>query len=465
MKPRILPLLLAMSLSACSLAPALTRPEPPVPAHYPLAQDTDKQADVAHLDWRALFPDPRLQCLIELALANNRDLRLAVLNVEALQAQYGVQRAAQLPGVDATQGVTRQRSDNAGATTGSQYSLGLGINAFEIDLFGRARSMSDAALERYLASEQGQKAARVTLVGAVADAHHAEMLALEQLRLAQHTLNDWQQSLTLARSLKVANQNSGLDVSQAEGQVATAEADLAARTRALEQARNALQLLLGVAIPDELPTAQLLDELPRPVLPAGLPSDLLIRRPDILQAEHNLRAANADIGAARAAFFPRLSLTTLLGYSSSEMRTLFDSGSQAWSFAPQLTVPIFSAGRLRSELRLAEVRKSSAVAESERAIQTAFREVSDGLAGRETYGRQIEAQQRIVDSAARRLELSNLRCRAGIEGRLELLGAQRQLYAARQSLLDLRSAELSNAVALYKALGGGVPLAERHIAE
>jgi outer membrane protein TolC len=209
----------------------------------------------------------------------------------------------------------------------------------------------------------------------------------------------------------------------------------------------------------------LLEQLPRHALPAGLPSDLMTRRPDILQAENNLRAANADIGAARAAFFPRLSLTASSGYSSQEMRSLFDSGSRVWSFAPQLTVPIFNAGRLRSELRLSEVRKSSAVIEYERVIQTAFREVSDGLAGRETYGRQIEAQQRVVDSAARRLELSSLRYRAGVEGRLELLDAQRQLYAARQSLLDLRSAEMSNAVALYKALGGGVPSAERRFAK
>lgn len=467
MKQRILPLLLAMALSACSLTPILDIPNAPVPTHYPLTQDTDKQANVADLHLQAMFSDPRLQRLIELALANNRDLRLAALNVEAVQAQYGIQRAAQLPGVDASAGVARQRSNSAGtgASTGSQYDLGLGINAFEIDLFGRARALSDAAFERYLASEQGQKAAQITLIGAVADAYHAELLAQEQLQLAQQTLADWQQSLILARSLKAANQNSGLDVAQAEGQVASAEADLEARTRALAQARNALQLLLGVAIPDDLPTAPLLEKLPRHTLPAGLPSDLMTRRPDILQAENNLRAANADIGAARAAFFPRLSLTASLGYSSQEMRSLFDSGSRVWSFAPQLTVPIFSAGRLRSELRLAEVRKSSAVAEYERAIQTAFREVSDGLAGRETFGRQIEAQQRVVDSAARRLALSNLRYRAGVEGRLELLDAQRQLYAARQSLLDLRSAEMSNAVALYKALGGGVPPAERRLAE
>lgn len=462
MKECILPVLLAMTLSACSLTPVLTTPDAPVPAHYPLTRDADVHGNVGNLDWQTVFPDPQLQRLIQLAMVNNRDLRLVALNVEAVRAQYGIQRAAQLPAVDATAAVTRQRSDpyGSGATTGTQHSLGLGISAFEIDLFGRARALSDAAFSRYLASEQGQKAARISLIGAVADAWHAELLAQEQWQLAQHTLSDWQQSLELARSLKAANQNSGLDVAQAEGQVAMAEADLAARTRALAQARNALQLLLGTAIPSDLPAAPRLEELPRHALPAGLPSELLTRRPDIVQAEHNLRAANADIGAARAAFFPRLSLTTSLGYSSSEMNNLFDSGSRVWSFAPQLTVPIFNAGRLRSELRLAEVRKSSAVAEYERAIQTAFREVADGLAGRETYGRQIEAQQRMVASAAKRLALSTLRYRAGVDGRLELLDAQRQLYAARQTLLDLRGAEMSNAVALYKALGGGVSASE-----
>lgn len=465
MKQHFLPVALAMLLSACSLTPPLIKPDAPVPAHYPSGNDNDLRANAADLPWKAVFSDARLQQLIELALANNRDLRIAVLNVEAVQAQYGIQRAVQFPAVDANAGATRQRSDpnGTGATTDTQLNVGLGISAFEIDLFGRARSLSDAALSRYLASEQGQKAAQMSLIGAVANAYHTELSAQEQLKLAQQTLTDWQQSLDLARSLKAANQNSGLEVSQAEGQVATAEADMEARSRSLSQARNALQLLVGTAIPADLPPAPLLDELPRQALPAGLPSELLTRRPDILQAEHNLRAANADIGAARAAFFPRLSLTTSLGYSSAELGKLFDSGSRVWSFAPQLSVPIFNAGRLRSELRLAEVRKSSAVAEYERAIQTAFREVADGLAGRETYGRQIEAQQRVVASAAKRLALSSLRYRAGVDGRLELLDAQRQLYAARQTLLDLRAAEMSNAVALYKALGGGAPPSEKSV--
>lgn len=461
---RLLTLLLALALSACSLNPALVKPEAPVPAAFPMAAPSEAQANAADLGWGTMFNDPRLQKLIALALANNRDLRLAALNVEAVQAQYGIQRAARLPGIDATGSATRQRTaanndahPAVPAGTQDQYGLNVGLNAFELDLFGRVKSLSDAAFARYLASEQGRRAAQISLIGAVADAYFAERLAQEQWQLAEHTLADWRQSLDLARRLKEANQNSGLDVAQAEGQVASAEADLEARQRAMAQARNALRLLVGAELPENLPVPPLLEAMPvMTQLPAGLPSELLIRRPDILQAEQNLLAAKADIGAARAAFFPRLSLTASLGYTSPQVSDLFDGGSRVWAFAPQITIPIFQGGRLRAELRLAEVRKSSAVAEYERAIQTAFREVADGLAGRQTYGRQIEAQQRVVASTGRRVELSNQRYRAGVDGRLELLDAQRQLYAARQTLLDLRRNELGNAVALYKALGGGV---------
>jgi NodT family efflux transporter outer membrane factor (OMF) lipoprotein len=264
-----------------------------------------QQAKFGGQDWRTTFSDPRLQGLIGLALANNRDLRIAMLNVEAVQAQYGIQRAAEFPAIDATGGRSRQRTVSDGASTVSSLnSLGVGVSAFEIDLFGRARSLSDAAFFRYLASEQGQKTAEITLIASVADAYFGELLAQEQLQLAQQTLEDWQQSLKLARILNVAKQSSGLDLAQAEGQVATAQADLEGRMRGLAQAHNALQLLLGTAIPADLPPAPALEDLPRPVLSAGLSSELLTRRPDILQAEHNLRAANADIGAARAAFFP-----------------------------------------------------------------------------------------------------------------------------------------------------------------
>lgn len=464
---RLIVISLLLALSACSLAPDLAKPELPVPASYPSAGDVPDGAPVADLGWRSMFGDPRLHRLIELALRNNRDLRLAALNVEAVQAQYNIQRAARLPTIGVSGGVTRQRvaadlrTDPATpARMQTQNGLDIGITAFEIDLFGRMRSLSEAALARYLASEEGHRAVHVALVGAVADAYVAERLAQEQLDLARRTLADWQQSLDLARQLKAANQNSSLDVAQAEGQVATAEADLEGRSRTLARATNALTLLVGVALPDDLPSPWPLDEnAVRTRLPAGLPSDLLIRRPDIRQAEQNLVAANANIGAARAAFFPRLSLTTSLGYASPALGSLFDNSQRVWSFAPQIAQPLFQGGQLQAELRLAKIRKSEAVAEYERAIQTAFREVADGLAGSATYGRQIDAQNRTVASAERRVELSTLRYRAGLEGRLELLDAQRQLYATRQTQLDLKRDEIGNAIGLYKALGGGAPSA------
>lgn len=461
---RCLTLLLTLLLSACSFTPALVKPAAPVPAVFPMAPTEPGAIQATDIGWRTMFPDARLQRLIAVALENNRDLRLATLNVEAVQAQYRIQRAARLPGIDASGQATRQRtaangsgspSQSAGVT--EQVGVGVGLSAFELDLFGRVRSLTEAALARYLATEEGRCTAQIALVGAVADAYLAERLALEQRDLAERTLADWQQSLDLARLLRQAHQNSGLDVAQAEGQVATAEADLEARTRALAQARNALHQLTGADLPDDLPQGLPLDREPvLSVLPAGLPSDLLMRRPDIRQAEQTMVAANADIGAARAAFFPRISLTASLGYASPAMSGLFDSQHRGWSFSPQIVQPLFQGGRLRAELRVAEVRKSSAVAEYERAIQTAFREVADGLAGQQTFGRQIAAQLQVVDSAERRAELSYLRYRAGVEGRLELLDAQRQLYAARQTLLDLRRDSFGNAVGLYKALGGGL---------
>lgn len=459
-----LPAFFALALSACSLTPELAKPAAPIPTAYPQQTASAPAEHGADLGWRSMFGDLRLQRLIALAVENNRDLHIAALNVEAVQAQYGIQRAARLPGIDATGSATRQwTAVNNGSNPAvsvavqNQFGASVGLSAFEIDLFGRVRSLSDAAFARYLASDQGRRAVQIALVGAVADAYFAERLAQEQLQLSEHTLSDWNQSLDLAQRLKAARQSSALDVAHAEGQVAMAEADAEARRRALAQAGNALRLLIGVEIPGDLPPPLSLQaQSVVTQLPAGLPSDLLYRRPDIQQAEHSLVAANADIGAARAAFFPQLSLTASLGYASPAMSGLFDGGQRAWSFAPQLTVPLFSGGRLRSELRLAEVRKLSAVAEYERAIQTAFREVADGLAGRETYARQIEAQTRAVASAERRAELSSLRYRAGTEGRLELLDAQRQLYAARQTQLDLRRSEFGSAVALYKALGGGL---------
>ncbi len=469
MKMRFLmfPWMAAAALSACSLTPPLVKPPPPVPSRFPIelpgSAALGDGGSVADLGWRAMYGDARLQRLIELALRNNRDLRVATLNVDAVQAQFNIQRATRFPSADLSGSASRERTSITATGAGpmpsvvqSPYSMGLGMTAFEIDLFGRARAQSDAAFARYLASEQGRRAAFISLIGAVADAYFAELLANAQWELAQYTLNDWRQSLELTRGLKQAEQTSALEVAQAQGQVATAEADLEARHRTLARARNALILLIGTELPADLPPPLALDDQPVLMrLPVGLPSDLLLRRPDILQAEQVLVSANADIGAARAAFFPRLSLTASVGYASPSLSGLFDAGQRTWRFAPQITQPLFQGGRLKSELRLAEVRKSTAVAEYERTIQSAFREVADGLAGSATFGRQIGAQQRAVASAESRLAHSGERYRAGVEGRLELLDSQRQLYAARQLLLDLRREAIGNAVALYKALGSG----------
>jgi NodT family efflux transporter outer membrane factor (OMF) lipoprotein len=446
------------------LTPTLVMPAAPVPAVFPAASAERASIQAADIGWRAMFPDARLQRLIAIALENNRDLRLAALNVEAVQAQYRIQHAARLPGIEASGLATRQRTaaNAQGASSQStavteQIGVGVGLSAYEIDLFGRVRSLSEAAFARYLATYEGRRAAQIALVGAVADAYLAERLAHEQHDLAERTLAVWRQSLDLTRLLRQVHQNSGLEVAQAEGQVAMAETDLEARTRALAQAQNALRLLVGTELPGDLPQGLPLDRQPvLTTLPASLPSDLLMRRPDIRRSEQMMIAANADIGAARAAFFPRISLTASLGYASPAMSGLFDSQHGIWSFSPQIVQPLFQGGRLRAELRLAEVRKSSAVAEYERTIQTAFREVADGLAGQQTFGRQIAAQLRVVDSAEGRAKLSHLRYRAGVEGRLELLDAQRQLYAAQQTLLDLRRNAFGNAVGLYTALGGGL---------
>lgn len=455
--------IMILFLSACSLTPEMTKPAAPVPEVFTVNGETIPASSnpTAEIGWREMFIDKRLQALIELALINNRDLRIATLNVEAVKAQYGIERSVRLPNVGLSLDSTRQRSATGGDPKISQIeeqsSLNVGISAFEIDLFGRARSLSDAAFARYLASDYGRQAAQISLISSISEAYFSEQLAYEQLKLAEDTLADWKKSLELTIQLRMANQNSALDVAQAEGQVASAEAIKIANKRTLEQARNALRQLVGSEIPNDLPEPDLLsDQSANTSLPAGLPSDLLLHRPDILQAEQNLIAANEDIGAARAAYFPRISLTTSIGYVSQDVRKLVSSGFETWSIAPQVTLPIFQGGRLDAELELAKVRKSTSIAEYEKAIQIAFKEVADGLVGSETYQLQTIAQKRVVSAAERRAKLSALRYKAGVERRLELLDSQRQLYLAKQTLLELKQQELNNTVFLYKALGGGL---------
>lgn len=464
MTMRVLTLGLLMATSACSMTPKLALPAPPVAATYPIEVGGE-----AVPQWQGMFADPRLQALIAAALNENRDLRIAALNAEAARAQIRVQRAQSLPNVNLDAGYTRQRladgvatpgtgtgqAASAGASSG-QFTLQAALTSFEIDLFGRLRAQNAAATERYLGSREGQRAMRLAVIGAVADAYLAERLAEEQFRLAEATLSDWQASLVLAGRLHAAGQSSGLDLAQAEGQVRQAEADVAQRQREWFQATNALLLAVGGPVPQDLPLPiDLMAQPIRTALAADTPSDLLARRPDIMQAEHELRAANADIGAARAAFFPRLSLTGAFGFASHALQALVGAGNQSWSFSPSLSLPIFRGGELQASLDLTRIRTSIAVANYEKTIQTAFREVADGLAARATFTTQLTAQAAAVEQAERRLALAHLSYRAGVTSRLELLDAQRTVYAARQAMLGARHAELTSATALYRALGGG----------
>lgn len=464
MKVRALVLGLMLATTACSLTSRLDLPPPPVAAAYPVALDGE-----AVPEWRAMFGDPRLQRLIALALNENRDLRIAALNAEAARAQIGIQRAQSLPNVNLDAGYTRQRQpsgvagagvgvtpgENTGITFG-QVTAQAALTSFEIDLFGRLRAQNAAASERYLASREGQRAVRLAVIGAVAGAYLAERLADEQLRLTRATLADWQDSLRLTQQRHAAGQSGGMDLAQAEGQVRQAEADLAQRQREHMQASHALVLAVGYPMLTDLPEPiDLMGQPIRTALAADTPSDLLTRRPDIMQAEHELRAANADVGAARAAFFPRLSLTGAFGFASLALQSLFQSANQSWSFSPALSVPIFRGGELKASLDLSRVRTSIAIATYEKAIQTAFREVADGLAARATFTAQLDAQKAAVAQAERRLALTRLSHRAGVTSRLELLDAQRTLYAAQQALLSARHGELTSATALYRALGGG----------
>lgn len=447
----------AAFLGACSVTPRLELPAAPVAATYPfikggLAADIPAARSLA---WKQVYGDPRLQALINQALDQSRDLRTALLNVDAARAERGIARAALAPSLDANLSRSQERSPAQGRS--DAYSANLAVTAFELDLFGRLRAESKAAYERYLASETGARAARIALISAVATAYLDERLAEEQLALTEATLADWRASLDIAQRLKAASQASGLDVAQAEGLVRQAQADREAARRALAQAHNALALVVGGPAPGSLPAPIPLANQPIPTqLEPGLPAELLARRPDIAQAEHALRAANADVGAARAAFLPRITLSSAFGGASTDLGALFNPASRAWSFAPQITQPIFRGGQLRGALALSEARKSIAVAAYERQIQIAFREVADGLAAQATYANQTHVQEGVAEAAGRRLHLSSLRYRAGLDGRLELLDAQRADYATRQALLSLRHDQLAAMVALYAALGGGL---------
>lgn len=455
-----LSVLIAVLLAGCSLAPQYQRPEAPIATVYP-AEASNAKADATATGWREFFPDQRLQQLIEAALANNRDLRVAALRIEEARAQYGIQSADLLPNLNATASGSRSRTPGAVSITGrssvnSNYQVGLGLAAFELDFFGRVRSLNDAALAQYLATEEASRAAQISLIAEVAKAYLAEQAFAEQYDLARKTVESRENAYKLAKQRFEVGASSALDLRQNETLVQSARASLATLTRQRAQATNALTLLVGRPLGD-LPAAQTLSgQNIVTEIPPGLPSDLLTRRPDIRAAEQRLRATNANIGAARAAFFPRISLTGSIGTASNQLDGLFESGSRTWSFVPQLVLPIFDAGRNRANLNLAEARNNIAVAEYEKAIQTAFREVSDALVARAALEEQIAAQQAVQDAQAERLKLADLRSQSGVASSLEVLDAQRELFTAQQQLVQARLLRLTNAVDLYRALGGGV---------
>lgn len=456
MNKRFIPLtLLPLLLAGCSMAPDYQAPSTGVAAAYPHA--AAQAAPVADLGWRDFFLDEGLRGLIDLALAQNHDLAVASANVERARALYRVQRADQLPSLTAGASATRTRTNEPMTQTGNQYQVNAGITAFELDFFGRVRNLSDAALESYFATAAARETARLALVAEVANAYLTLLADREQLALTERTFNAQKESYDLVKLSFDRGARSLLELRQAETTLETARANLAAFRRQVSLDENALTLLVGS--PVTVAGDKVLGEegaLLVPALPEGLPSDLLIRRPDIAQAEHNLRAANANIGAARAAFFPRIGLTSALGTASTSLSGLFEGGSKVWNVGADASLPIFDFGRTQSNLDVAKADRDIAVANYQGAVRTGFREVADALAARATLDDQVAAQTALVTATRESYTLSKARYDRGVDSYLQVLDAQRSLYAAESSLIVLRQQRLSNLVTLYKALGGGL---------
>ncbi|WJI15987.1 efflux transporter outer membrane subunit [Pseudoxanthomonas winnipegensis] len=455
-----------LALAGCTLAPTYQRPAAPVPADL-AAADAAPAAEtavdtLALPDWQQVFLDPRLRQTIALALQNNRDLRVAMLSIDKARAQYRLQRAAQLPSFDANASMSRGRTSAASNDDGvsevsTSDALQVGLSSWQLDLFGQLRSLSQEAQQNWLSSAENQRSVRLSLIAQVAAAWLTVAADQAQLTLAQQTLDSQAQTLQLTERQHSVGSVSGLDLAQQQTSVESARVAVASAATQLAQARDALQLLVGAPVDATLlPTEQALqDSVALAPLPAHLSSAVLLQRPDVLAAEHSLQAANADIGAARAAFFPSLSLTASTGRSSDALSTLFSAGTRTWSFVPSITAPIFHAGALKASLDASKLGKDIAVAQYEKAIQSAFAEVADALATRDHLQAQLTAQQALVDASQRSYTLADARYRAGLDGHLAVLDAQRSLYAAQQALIALRQQDASNRVTLYQVLGGG----------
>ncbi|MDQ1314858.1 MAG: outer membrane protein multidrug efflux system [Pseudomonadota bacterium] len=459
---RTLTLALAAALaSGCTMIPSYERPAAPVAASFPNAVPAAAATPADAIAWRDYFADDRLREVIALALANNRDLRVAALNIEKSRAQYRIQRADLLPAIGASGGMNAQRlpadlSSSGEATVNRSYSATIGFSAYELDFFGRIRSLNAQALETYLVTEEARRSAQISLVAEVANTWLTLAADRERLVLARSTYETRQKTSDLTRRSFEAGAVSALDLHQAETLLHNARADAARYRSFVAQDENALALIAGAPVPAELLPATLTDSISAVAeLPAGVPSEVLSRRPDILQAERALRAANASIGAARAAFFPSISLTAAAGSASSTLGGLFDGGSGTWSFIPQIRIPIFEAGRLQASLEVAEVQRDINVAQYEKAIQRAFREVADALAERATLAEQLDARRQLAEATESGFRLSEARYKSGVDSYLGLLDAQRTQYAAELDLIGVHLAEAANRVVLYKALGGG----------
>lgn len=446
----------ATTLSACTLAPAYEQPALPVPQMLPAHT---LMSNAATPEWRQVFRDPRLQHVIQLALDNNRDLRVAVLNSERVKNQYRIQASGLLPGVSGS--VAGQKGENPQQATLSNpdgryegYSADIGAS-WELDLFGRVRSLTGAALETWLGSEETANAARISLVSAVATAWLNLAADEEQLALSRQTLSLREESYGLMQQRFEAGASDATALRQSEILTEQARADVAGLEARVEQDKNALRLLVGTDIPAEFLPSELSDEAILTDIPVGLSSNVLLSRPDVLAAEYDLRAANANIGAARAAFFPRISLTGALGKASGDLDGLFD-GADTWSFTPVISVPIFAGGANIAGLNVANTTRDIALARYEQTIQSAFRDVSDALAVRATIDTQLAAQTRVVTAAQDNARLARQRFDAGIDSRLVLTDAERTLYGAQQGLIGVRLARTLNAVSLYATLGGGL---------
>jgi multidrug efflux system outer membrane protein len=466
MNKTVLLLLLGIAIipAGCTMAPRYTRPKAPVPAEWPNGAAYASQLSTNNYqlpEWQEFVSDEKLQQVIGMALTNNRDLRIAALNVERSRAMYHIQRAELFPTINANGSGSKQRlpADLSGANppkpvTVERYDANFGVASWEIDFFGYIRSLKNEALENYLATEQARRSAQILLISSVADAYLTLAADRENLTLAENTLASQQDAYNLIKRRHDLDLVSDLDLYRVQTQVDAARRDVARYRQQAAQDENALNLLAGFSVPGELLPTELGRISPPKEIACGLSSEVLLRRPDVLQAEDLLKAANADIGAARAAFFPRISLTAAIGTASSDLSGLFKAGSGAWSYAPQIVMPIFDA-RTWSANKAAKVQREIAVTQYEKAIQSAFREVADALAVRGTVDQQVAAQQSLVNAFGETYRLSTSRYDKGIDSYLSVLDAQRSLFAAQQGLVFLRLAKLANQVQLYAVLGGG----------